>query len=784
MKHRILLALIVVFSFSVFSQTPIIFDKTNTISYQLSYTQGGDQSQRILNDMLEIIARSMNKPVRQTRINFSVEEHVWVTRNGTKLNAYLAYENVRLSGDLFYKGFDVSDVFIPSHYSFESTLKRKNGPELKKFSIDNTPFRYRNSEHHFQYTDTITNGDYQFLVDKNDFIFRSIAFDVFRAKCITIDQYYGAEGEISLCYEGLNQINPENFRQLNKAQSQLDEMIARVGRVQGDVFWRELDLRHFDPISIYPKMEEVNRKISDLQKNISYVRSNLYRYYFDSGLQSYNSNKRNDARNDFRQSISLNNQYPQSYYYLALMEHQDKNSSSAMDLLSSFFAINQIDQSLYAQASDLAKDVEKSKILEIEKKISQQQYAQALSELDALETFCRKIKNYSPSDSLSILRGEAHNKIYQAHLNDAQRDFATANYDLAIGATNKALLYQSQFPQFIASNDQATAMMQKVNADYYLALVKRGRSLNTTKDYRNAFSAFEQASVIEENYNVKKDKQLAELVKKSKLEVLFLDVTVAQKLVSINNLPSAREVLVSIISNQPKYGLNDNAKLNQQVEALKQSIFSKQCVNAQAEYDGIIANAQNEAAKGDYILALSIFEKAKLVSDRNVDCQLNIESATNGVTYVQNPAKYQQDLNALKKLVSQRDFARATSAYNALDVFYTKNNLSEYTLYHLALPQFILQYGQDYILWGASYLANQQDYNGSYLLLESLRNSKLSRSKTKKIQQAVANGFAIADYKTSSSVNEKVKVLEYTKGDKWYKYFAKQYQKQIKSFKK
>lgn len=785
MKRSLLIAFIALISLTASGQTPVIFDKTTTQTYQLNHTNGGDQSQRIVNDMLEIMARSMNRPIHNMRIHFSIDEHTWLTRNGKKINVYINYEQIRLSGDLFYRGFELSEEMTPSHYSFECALKRKNGPELKRFTIEDTRLNRRNTEHRFEYNDTITDGEYELIVISRDFKYRSQAFDRFRSKCMLIDQYYSSDAEMGACFVALNEINPENFRQLNRTQSQLDEMIIRVGQVQNAPFWRELDIQHFDPINIYPKLDELSHKISDLQANISYVRNNLHKYYFDSGLQSFNSNKRNEARNDFRQANAINNQYPQPIYYLALMEYQDGSPTNAMDLLTSFFSINPIEQSLYGQASELARLVEKAKITEIKKQISGEYYTSSLIALDAVESFCRKIINYTCSDSVIILRGDVHNKVYQKYLYNAQCDLTVTKFDDAIASTNQALQYQSKNSQFIVSNDQAVAMMQKINADYYVALIKRGKSLTTSKDYRNAFSAYDQASNIELNYPVKKDKQLAELTRKAKLEVLFLDVTVAQNLVTSNNLPRAREVLLAIISDQTKYNLKDNTKLNQQVESLKQSIFSKQCMNAQAEYDGVIASANDFIAKGNFISAMNTFEKAKTVAAKNPDCQLNIESANKGVAYTQNPAKYQQDLTAAKRMVDNKDFAKATSAYNNLIAFYVQNKLSDYTsLNHLTLTQFMLQYGPDYILWGASYMANKEDFSAAFTLLESLRQSKASRSKTKNVQKAVANGFALADYNASASVNAKVKVLEYTKGDKWYKYFAKQYQKQIKSFKK
>ncbi len=784
MKKNLLITIISFWVLSAFSQTPIIFDRTKTQSYLLSYINGGDQSQHIVNDMLRIISSTMNKPVHQTRIHLDVDEHVWATRNGRKINVYVSYEQVRLTGDLFYKGFEMGDEMVPSNYSFECVLKRKNGQELKRFKIDDAQFRFHNSENRFEYSDTVSNGEYQLEVLSRDFKYRNQAFDRFRDKCQMVDQYYGAEGEIASCYGIAEVMNTENFRQINYTQQQLDVLISRVNRVESAPFWHALNVRSYDPIHIFPKLEDTKRRIGEVQKNINYVRTNLHRYYFESGLQSFNSNKRNDARNDFRQSASIDLQYAQPIYYLALMDYQDGDAGASMSRLSSLFSLSSVDNDIYAQATQLARSVESAKVAEVKRQISHQLYASALTNLDDIAAFCQKIRNYNCNDSLYILRSDAHNATYQSYLYNAQCDLTGAKYDDATLAINNAMAYQSQNNSFITSNEQAITLMQKVKSEHYAALVKRGRTLITSKDYKNAFESLNKASDIEQNYNVKRDKQLNDLLRKAKLELLFVDADVAQKMVQSNNLPRAREILLAIISDQTKYQLKDNARLNQNVTNLKQSIFSQQCMNAQAEYDGVIDTANVFVAKKDFITALNTFQRAKAVADKNSDCQLNTDSATIGINYTQNPAKYQQDYKKATQRANSNDFSGATSAYVALTDFYQKNNLSDYAIEHKTLTQFISQYNVNYQLWGATYMVNNQDYESTLTLLNLLKQKKYSRSKTKAIQVALANGFALLDYKANPSVNAKVKVLEYTKDDSWFKYFAKQYQKQIKSLNK
>jgi len=784
MRKNILFLFLITLSLEGFCQTPIVFESTKTHSYILSYSAGGDQSQRIVNDILRIISGAMNKPLHQTRIRLEVDEHLWITRNGRTVNAHVSYEQFRLTGDNFYKGFEVAEEMIPSHYSFECALKRKNGLELKRFNVSELSFHRNNGDNRFEYNDTMQNGDYVLEAISRDFQYKYQAFDRFKEKCQLIDMYYSAEGEIASCYGIVEVLNTENFRQINNAQQQLDQLISRINSVEGAPFWHKLNIRSYDPIHIYPKLQDTKLKISDKQTNINYVRNNLHRFYYESALQSFNSNRRNEARNDFRQSVAINAQYAQPIYYLALMDFEDGDATASMSRLSDFFSLSSIENELYEKAKVLAKDVEKANTTEVRKLISHQHYTSALSKLDEIATFCTKIRSYSCNDSINILRSDVHNAVYQSFINDAQCDFTVGKYDEASNTISKAMAYQATQNAYVFSNETALALMKKVKEAHYLALVKRGRNLITTKDYRNAFDALNKASDIELSYTVKNDKQLPELLKKSKLELLYVDADNAQNFVTANNLVKAKEILMTVISDQSKYQLKDIVKLNQKIETLKQAIFSKQCMNAQAEYDKVIETARKLVREKEFIIALSTFQKAKLYADQNSDCQLNTDSATQGVLYTQNPAKYQQDIIKAKHLATKNDFAGATALFVNTENFFNQNKLIDYQIEHQTLTQFISQYNTNYIQWGATYMVNNQDFASSLTLLYLLKDKKISRSKTKSIQIGLANGLAVIDYKSNSDVNAKLKVVEYTKGDKWFKYFTKQYQKQLKSFNK
>jgi hypothetical protein len=128
MKKYLILLVLVVFCAKAQAQTQILYQNSETKSWLLAYMQNsGEESQRVINEMLDAIATYLPKPVYQTKITFNVEENIKITRDKNVVNIFVAHQNIAISGDVFYKGFDMTDVIMPSKYEFAGTLSRGKG---------------------------------------------------------------------------------------------------------------------------------------------------------------------------------------------------------------------------------------------------------------------------------------------------------------------------------------------------------------------------------------------------------------------------------------------------------------------------------------------------------------------------------------------------------------------------------------------------------------------------------------------------------------------------------
>ncbi len=782
MKRICLLLLLLGCWVNTQAQTQIIYQSTETKSWLLSYMQNsGEESQRVINEMLEAISTYIPKPVYQTKITFNVEENIRITRDRNVVNMFVAHQNISLNGDVFYKGFDMTDVIIPTKYDFAASLYRSKGGEfLANFTQQKSNFVVPYSEVLFKYNDTAAVSSYYLVLTSTTFYYDNNSRTRFRDKVTLIDQYYLAENDLKKIDAQLNNIDPDAFEVINSTQEYLNNARKSLDNISGAAFWQALRIENYDPIKLYPRLYAVNAHCRDLQTQLSYTQSVIHQLYYDKALKLYNSKKLNDARINFEKSLSYSPMYGPSQYYLVLIAFEEKRLDDAKLQMKKLFSFKDLDNQIRDAAYQLCKAIEWTDINTAAGYLNESKYGDALTSAQKAEDFCKSIPAYTCNDTIELIRKDAHYGLYNQYVVKAQQNFTLKKYDDAERDANLAVEYQKAHTAYVPDNKAALEIYSKVMVEQYSIAVKRGQDYMETKDYRAAFNQFSKATELESGFPVRKDRQLPNLLKSSKTEVLLLDLKDAEKAVGQNDLTRAREILRNVIEEQKAYDLLTITRLNNSIESLKKSIFSQECENAQKLYDEQISDANGLVESKDFIAAETNFQEALKTTQNNRDCGINADLSINGKKSMEKPAQYQRTLNKIKDYISSSLYEKAITEYNLLTAYYTNNLLNAYGITHLPLHEFICANRFEFSLYGITYMINTNELDLGLYLLRHLRTINLAAKITLSQQTSLARSLALRDFKADPSVNGKLKVAEYTLNDKWYKYFTKEYLKQLK----
>jgi hypothetical protein len=766
-----------------YSQTQILFQSNEPKAWLLTYMQSsGDESQRVINEMLSGIATYIPKPVYQTKATFNLEQNIRITRSRNEVSVFVAFQNMSLSGDVFYKGFDFTDVMLPSSFDFTAALYRnKDGALLANYTQNRTNFSPPYTEVLMKYNDTSALNTYYCVISNLNLYYDGVARQRFRDKAMMVDQYYQADLDLKKAADQLNQIDANNFENLNANQDLLSQIDRDLDRISFASFWQGLHIEAYDPAKIYPRLFDNNAHVKDIQTQLDYTRSVIHQLYFDKALKLYEAKKIADAKLNFEKSLSFSPYYAPSKYYLARIAFDEKRYEDCKQQLKDLFRMNSLDEQTRNAGLSLCNAVEWVDMNVAAGQLSQGKFDEALNSVQKAEDFCKSITGFVCNDTIELIRRDSYRGLYNNHVAKAGQLLGMKNLDEAEKEAQAALDQQKQHATYIPDNAAAQDVYSKIKVEQYYLYVKRGKDYMTTKNYRTALDEFTKASYIEAAYPVKKDRQLPELTKSARVEVMLLDLKDAENAVAANNLTKARDILRRVMDDQRTYDLIANTRLNTTIESLKKSIFSQECMNAQKRYDEEFATGLGQVDSKDYINAVASFGNAVQVSESNRDCGINAEQAISNKRTYETPATYQRAMQKIGDYITNAMYESATADYLKMGDYFKTNKLEAFGFNHAPLPDFMMTKRYEYVMFGVTYFANNGDPETGMKLMKHLRNINVNSKLTKMQQLSLARAMAVRDLKSNPALNAKLKVTEYTLGDKWYAVFSKEYIKQVKS---
>jgi len=783
MKTRIIFILFVFAWLGAGAQTQILFQSDQTKSYLLSFTNSYEESQQVINEIVDAISKTIPKPVYQTKITLNITESVKVTRKGNVVSIYVSYQDMKINGDIFYKGFNMAEVLFPSKYEFKATLSRKNGTVLYNFTQPKNDFKPDFNEVLLQCNDDSLSTAYNFIINETKLYYDMVARDRFRQKAGMIDQYFTADMDLNNIGKQLSTINPNAFEETEKTQASLNSFNTMIDNIGQAPFWKMLQIESFDPLMLKTKIVDIKKSLTAIQSQLNYTKSIIHELYYNKGTDLYEKNKMAEAKTAFEKSLQYYPNYSPSQYFMAQIAYETNQIDEAKKEIKKLYSLKNLDGNTLSNASRLAKAIEWYDLNIAAGLLTGGKYTDALNAADKAEDFCKSIPSFSCSDTLELIRRDCHLGIYGNYLKNANKLFDQKKFKEASAEVTRGILYQEKFSKYIADNSDALALKQKIGIEEYYDSMKKGKEKMLSKDYRAAFVEFSNAKNLESDYPVQKDRLLPDLLKKSKLESLFLDIDDAEASVAANNLSLARSTLRLVIDDQKVYGLTDNSALSVRIENLKKAIFSQECQNAQKDYDAKVDAAVKAELEKSYITANDNYNEALQIVKKNTDCDINGEMAKKGQANTEKPAQYQQTLNLCNDRVKNNDYLKAIEAYNKLTPYYHDNGIQDYGITHQPLHLYIASQHSGFVYYGLTWLTDAGELDNAMYLLKQLRYRNVIKSTTKNQQLALARAYALNDVKNGVTATPKVKVLEYTLGDKWYSYFEKEYLKQIKKLK-
>lgn len=676
MKKYLLFLVFAMFTASVSSQNTFI--KEFRYPQRVTIADGAAASPNVA-PIIKRLAEGNNKPPRST--SFIIEFDQVIKLNTREPNFVYRIENskLRLSGDIRYKNFDVSDLLIPAQLKFELRLKRANGSFRSEY-LTVLINGEKPETAGFTNTDSIDKAFVSF--EPVNLVFQFENSNVFENRIKLINDYYASIKELDEGFTILQTVAPENtdaFRQNQKNLVIAENIFNAATSVP---FESRLRLAESDPGRYITKKSAYADLLNRKKYEMNLVWSTLHIKFYDRGIYQFKKGNLSRAEELFLWALEVNPGFSPALLQLAEIDFNRGRILEAIckadDILFNMPTDPQTRESTFGLLNEIYTTYLQRGHAEVQKK----NYASAIEQYESAARICKKYQEVRCDAQLNEGLSNARTGIYNDMLDEA-RDFIILNdMERAENSVLEALNYQEKYRTEVRDIIQGTSLLKSVRQKKYDQQIQRGIRFTDQRMYDAALAAFDAADSLLNTYQLTEVKNIGSTIlsaaRPRAIELLYE----GEAFVKNNNLPDARYCYRKSLDLQQKYNLTGEKDLLKHSESLRKSIFTQQCLNVQNEIDNDYNQGQRLEADGNYLEANIAYQHAISVHNANRDCGCQVDSIESSVLAIRPAVTYLELMKSSKESENSGNYQLAIENYEKASGYFAANHIGTYGIDH------------------------------------------------------------------------------------------------------
>lgn len=621
--------------------------------------------------VLRRLAEGHNKSLRSTAYYLEFETLLRVFTREPSYVYQVESSPFRFSGDIFYKGFDVSEQLSPDQIRFKLRLEKPNGQFME---IPMEGGVNDGKAENISYNDKDTIG-YQFTRYRlENFVFRYGNHNNLEKKVGLINEYYQVVAEIDRGFALLQTVNPaflENFRNNQRNLLEAEQILTRAEQRN---IGNDLPLRPNDPARYQEKLNMYRNTIISRRQELNLVFSTLHLTFYDKAMYHLRRNNLARAREFLAMSLEVNPMFSPALLQWATIDLQNGDLHEARCKAEDILFNMPADPETREGTMNLLRDILDEYLERGEEAVQRSAFRKALDEFEAAAQLCRKHSKLRGDERAQEGIRKAKAGIYRDFLQKARQQAAAGNLEDAEQSARDGIRYQQANPE-ISDLAEAREVLRAIHQKKYERTLDLAMKLAGQKQYEPALLQLQKSDsmLIEFELTRSSDypKLCAAIVRPHILELLYE----GDIFVNNNNLPRARQRYRTASDLQRKYEYTKDADIQKHLESLRKSIFNQQCLNAQAGIDSAFNAGQIHAAQGYFLAAGKAYQFALDLAHDNADCSIPTDSVEQAafsirpaVTFYTFLEKSNEDMKSGRYQSSIDNFLSASRYFNEMQV--------------------------------------------------------------------------------------------------------------------
>ena len=477
---------------SVANVTDKVYDRKENNSFVFEYTQHLPIEGSITNFFIKEIAKCNLTALNNTRFtyHYSIHKSIQLIAPHTfTVNTEIIGE--KCTGDVYYKGFDISDILIPEIIDFR-VIVVNNGNYVVSEDFNGLTLDDKNKcISTYTFESLKEDNDYTLILDNVHFYSNPDDREKFNFRVNQIDNYYASIAAMDLAYNKLNKIIVEP-NSLIESLIIIKEAERLYHNVKNDEFIDNLKIYDKDPAGYCEKIKGLEKLLIKYNSSFDILLNSYDFIELDDFLKSAASFYVNEVSNYLTLSQEVSHSNSTYFYNLGKIDYN-------LAVFNSYFADfkrilvktkykDNINQILEAYEDEVF-----NAYLEIaDQFINTEQFHLSKGVLSNGKSFFETAFDHTAPLQLNILVSKANYGIYDSYLQLINRAIEVENYDLASNYIGKAQSFQGEHSSTIITDDHIYKISEKLASLY----INKGNLLIEEGNYSNAIYCFKQAHTI------------------------------------------------------------------------------------------------------------------------------------------------------------------------------------------------------------------------------------------------------------------------------------------------
>jgi hypothetical protein len=298
--------------------------------------------------------------------------------------------------------------------------------------------------------------------------------------------------------------------------------------------------------------------------------------------------------------------------------------------------------------------------------------------LDLLYKFKDLCYCLDDNNRLFTLYAEAYSGLMDQYISSSQIALSNGYMDETYYRMQVITDFKDEQSQYFKEWKKRSEKLEVVAGKLVSYYTQQGRDFMQMNKNKEAMDSFARALEMQNGFLNEPDEVLLELINQNAVPVLLSKIEEAELLIWANRIGEAGELYDEIVEEQAFYHQESNPVIVDKVIGLKQKMNKRHCVDARYKLSDYTQIIQNRVNSGKWKEVADNMQKAERLVYTNKICNLDTALYFELKQKYGIAANYSAGYSRIRSRLLAYGFDDVWKEYADLDLFYQKNNLSEF----------------------------------------------------------------------------------------------------------